>query len=384
MKSFAVVHNIPSPYRLYLFKRLAKALEDRYYRLHVHFMAECHGGRPKEWAPGNKSLGFAHTFWCDIGPTVRGKEWHLNVGLVGHLLANSSDVLMIGGPWDSLTGALCSGLGRRTVGIAWIEGNTNTPGSLSPFALGVKRGLLRRFALCAVPGAEGSRLLRFICGDRRPRPVILPNLVDETRFRGASGISQTERDAVRDSFSVGPTDRLAIWPARHIPEKGIHQFLSHLRTETLKGWKIVIVGDGPLRASIEALIQQRGLDSAVILAPYVGYADMPALYASADLFVLASVYDNNPLSVPEAMHSGLPVLLSRRIGNYPEAFDHGRNGWSFDPASDEELTVAVEQAFSAEPEALRAMGRASKNIACQRWNSERAVGEFLSAVLPEA
>jgi glycosyltransferase involved in cell wall biosynthesis len=58
--------------------------------------------------------------------------------------------------------------------------------------------------------------------------------------------------------------------------------------------------------------------------------EMVRLYAAADLFVLPSLIDPSPLSPIEACAAQLPLLASRRIGNYDDVLEDGTNGWGFD------------------------------------------------------
>jgi glycosyltransferase involved in cell wall biosynthesis len=246
-----------------------------------------------------------------------------------------------------------------------------------------KRFLLRRFQYVAVPGQEGMAYLEMLGlrrGGARPEAVILPNLVDETRFVPRAGHPRGELEAIRRSFEIDPADRVAICPARLRPVKGIAEYLATINPGMLRGWTVLIVGEGPLASALAAQIGNGGYAGRVRLCRYVPYEQMPVLYAMADLLLLPSLYDPNPLSVVEAMHSGLPLLLSDRVGNLPEALAEGENGWGFTPSLPETVRRASELAFSATNERLRAMGAASRSRADRFWNTRRAVWEFLDAV----
>ncbi|MDI6724033.1 MAG: glycosyltransferase family 4 protein [Methanobacterium sp.] len=61
---------------------------------------------------------------------------------------------------------------------------------------------------------------------------------------------------------------------------------------------------------------------------YVGYVDylkMPYLYASSDIFILSSLYENFPMSVLESMSSGI-ATISTEVGGVPEIIKNGKNG----------------------------------------------------------
>lgn len=382
MKSFAVVHNITTPYRVHLFRVLDEELRARDVALHVHFMTRSFGFRPADWQIGSSEMPFEHTFWPNIGPEIRGVPLYVNPGLVAHLARRPADYLMVGAPWASFTGVGVSLLGRRGVGIGWVEGNTHTPGRLGGLLGRAKRAVFERFDIWAVPGEEGRRHAALVLGRTPPDEAVayLPNLVDERAFGSRPADPEAERRAVRSSLDVPVSHRLAVWPARLKPAKGVVEFLSRLRPSDLEGWSVLILGEGRLRPDVEGMIRDRGLGDRVRLAGTVHHERMPAIYRAADLFLLPSLKDPNPLSVVEAMHAGLPILVSERIGNYPEALEPGRNGWGVDPGDPDSVQRAIDEAFSASPERLAALGQRSREVARERWGSRSAVRRFLDSI----
>ncbi len=381
MKTFALVHNIPSPYRLHLFRVMCERLKAREVAFHVHFMAQTHADRP-HWVPAASDLGFDHTFWRDVGPTISGVKWHLNPGLVLSLRGSPPDYFMVGGLWDSLTTPLVSVLAPRQIGIGWFEGNTSAVGRVhGPIGV-VKKALCARYQYLAVPGSEGEKYANiFLDGAPKTKVLTLPNIVDERRFLPRWQLPEDVWKGARNELGVASDDLVALWPARLVPVKGVLEFLSIIDRGLLRGWKVVILGQGPLEVEIQKLIQSKGLDSQVFVRPYLAYEKMPCVYAAADLFLLPSLYDPNPLSVVEALHSGLPILVSSSIGNYPEACYPERNGWGLNPLDKTSVLQATERALSSSVDKLRAMGRESERIAKDFWGSTNAVERFLAPIL---
>ena len=104
-------------------------------------------------------------------------------------------------------------------------------------------------------------------------------------------------------------------------------------------WKLVVVGDGPLR-------EQLPVHSNIV---YTGRLDAASVYStlsSARFMVLPSEwYENNPISVIEALCLGTPVL-GADIGGIPELIDAGRTGLLFKSCSSEDLTQKIEDMFA--------------------------------------
>ena len=87
--------------------------------------------------------------------------------------------------------------------------------------------------------------------------------------------------------------------------------------------RFVIVGDGELRAEIEATISALGLRDSVTITGW--QRDMPAVYGDLDLLVLTSHNEGTPLTIIEALAVGVPVVATA-VGGVPDLLEHGRLG----------------------------------------------------------
>jgi glycosyltransferase involved in cell wall biosynthesis len=350
---------------------------------HVHFMTDSHKERP-HWKYNSDDISFPHTFWKDdLSSSFSRHEQHLNPSLLTSLQKQKPDFLMLGGIWSTYTNLVASLITPRTVGIGWLEGNTITPGQTSNFAMLTKRFFLNRFEFLAVPGQEGSKYIDLILGNQQSKPnlVLLPNIVDESKFLSTNITNEETKKSLKQKLGLSINKKLAICPARLIPEKGIYEFVSHVVPSEVNEWNILIIGQGYLQKEIDHLIDKMELTDIVKIVPYFNYEQMPSLYAISDLFLLPSMNDPNPLSVVEAMFSGLPLLVSNRIGNYPEVLQEGKNGWSFDPRDSLSTKSSVGLAFNSSCQKLKEMGSSSRVFVSEFWDSYKAVDNFLNLVL---
>src|SRR6266481_4423615 len=94
-------------------------------------------------------------------------------------------------------------------------------------------------------------------------------------------------------------------------------------------WELVLLGDGPLRETLNAQLSTLNLHSHVHLPGFKQYDELPVYYALANAFVHASTTEQWGLVVNEAIASGLPVIVSERCGCVPELVRG--NGFTFDP-----------------------------------------------------
>ena len=100
--------------------------------------------------------------------------------------------------------------------------------------------------------------------------------------------------------------------------------------------KLLIVGKGPARVSLEALLARLGLKSSVAFAGYVSDEDFPKAFAAADVLALNSPVETQSLIVLEAFATGLPVV-GARAGAIPDAVVPGENGFLFDTDDSEAM-----------------------------------------------
>lgn len=137
--------------------------------------------------------------------------------------------------------------------------------------------------------------------------------------------------------------------------------------------ELVLVGDGPARPAVEALVARLGLTDSVRLAGPTG--DMPALLAEAHCLLLATDYESCPLSVLEAMAASVPVVASR-VGGIPELVVHGRTGLLVRPGDVGALADAVEVLLS-DPDHARTLGAEGRRIARERFSRERMLSRLV-------
>jgi glycosyltransferase involved in cell wall biosynthesis len=166
-----------------------------------------------------------------------------------------------------------------------------------------RRVLMRRLALSRTPVILPSRNLVRIASDiwRLPPTVVryVPNGIDLARFA---------TDAARREAGVPVIGVVAALRE----EKNIARLIRAFAR--VPSGRLVIVGDGPKRPSLEALAGLLGIEDRVQFAGH--HQDPAAFYAQFDIFALSSDTEQMPLSVIEAMASGLPVA-STAVGDVP-------------------------------------------------------------------
>ncbi len=120
--------------------------------------------------------------------------------------------------------------------------------------------------------------------------------------------------------------------------------------------RLVMIGDGPLRAESQAILDAAGLAH---LAWLPGErSDVPDVMRSFDCFVLPSLAEGISNTILEAMASGLPVLATA-VGGNADLVDDGRTG-RLVPAGDVQALAERLSALAADPAAAAALGRGGR------------------------
>jgi sugar transferase (PEP-CTERM/EpsH1 system associated) len=201
-----------------------------------------------------------------------------------------------------------------------------------------------------------------------PRIQVVYNGVDFEQFAHRPA----ERDCVRRELGLADDELVVIQVARLDYLKD-HQ--TAIRTlgrvcRSLPRVRLVLVGEGPEMPRIEAQIQEKGLAGRVL---FVGLRkDVPRLLQAADLFLLTSTSEGIPLTVIEAMATGLPVV-STRVGGLPEMLEDGESGF-LAPAGDDAGLASAILRLSGDPDFRKRVGQRGR---------ERALASFSEANMVE-
>jgi len=133
---------------------------------------------------------------------------------------------------------------------------------------------------------------------------------------------------------------------------------ARLRAEGLR-FEVALVGDGPMRTEIEALIRRLGVEEQVRLLGWSDARGVRDQLRASQALVLPSLAEGLPVAVMEAFALGRPVI-STRIAGIPELVRPGENGWLVTPARVDELADAMREALTAPVDQLEALGHAGR------------------------
>ncbi len=164
---------------------------------------------------------------------------------------------------------------------------------------------------------------------------------------------------MRARLSAGQPQRpLLLYVGRLSPEKEIGRI--RVLLERIPSAQLAIVGDGPARSELEAHFAEHD----VVFTGYLQGQSLAAAFASADLFVFPSRTETLGLVLLEAMAAGCPVVAPAS-GGITDLVDSGRNGFLFEPNSDEDFVRAAQQLLVSGSE--RETFRHNARQEAERW-----------------
>jgi glycosyltransferase involved in cell wall biosynthesis len=196
--------------------------------------------------------------------------------------------------------------------------------------------------------------------------VVVPNGRDLSAF--APG---RDRDAVRKELGLDASTPLAGVVGRLEPQKG-HRYLidawPHVARQ-LPDARLLVVGEGSLRAGLEAQARARGVAGSLI---FTGFrTDVPRLLDALDVVALPSLYEGMPLTAIEASAMARPVVATAVDGT-PEVVLDGSTGLLVPPADARSLAYALLRLLG-DPAVARDMGAAARTYALERFDLQRQV-----------
>jgi N-acetyl-alpha-D-glucosaminyl L-malate synthase BshA len=133
--------------------------------------------------------------------------------------------------------------------------------------------------------------------------------------------------------------------------------------------KLLLVGDGPERAKAWRLAQKLNIASSVQVLGV--RQDIPNILAETDVFVLTSGMEGNPLSILEAMSSGVPVVATE-VGGVPEILKDGVEGFLAPKGDIDEISAKIITLLKDQD--LRSKyGKAARDRTCNEFSPDRVI-----------
>jgi len=176
-----------------------------------------------------------------------------------------------------------------------------------------------------------------------------------------------------DTIIIGSTGRI-VW------EKGYGQLITLMETLKLKDKKIriLIAGDGSLRQKLMDIVTIKQLEDKVVFLGNI--ENIPEFLSMLDIYIQPSMTEGYPLSVLEAMASGLPIIVSN-AGGLKEMIVHGENGIIYKSGDIKELKEALKKMLNLSPNEKNMMGKIALNKISTNNSIEKVAEKYKTKYL---
>jgi glycosyltransferase involved in cell wall biosynthesis len=204
--------------------------------------------------------------------------------------------------------------------------------------------------------------------------VFSPYCVDADSFDAGEDARERLRGSLRLEMGISSETFVILVSGSLIPRKRPHLVLdavSELRRPG-RSLAVVFLGDGELRATLEAKSREMG-DVRVHFAGFKNQRALSAYYHAADLLVLASQFETWGLVVNEALCHGLPCVTSDRVSSAADLIRPGITGETFQGGDPRDVAAAIQRAWAL-------TGREEVRSTCRALAADYSVEEAAKGI----
>jgi glycosyltransferase involved in cell wall biosynthesis len=359
-RDLAIVANVRTPYRLHLHRRIARELPGvRLWSLFTHdqpdqpWVLEAAAEiRPVNFGAGEPVVGSAN-----LRRTIR--EWRKAGRIIRWLAEHRVGAVMICGYNDAGRIRLIRWCRRARVPCFLVADSNARSDRASGLKLVAKRlvvGAVTRWCTGFMPcGSLGVEFLVRYGADRN-RMFLVPYEPDYDLIRSV-GLDRIGE--ARHRLGLAEGRRGIVFCGRLVPVKradlAIAAFAAIARERP--EWDLVIIGDGPLRAPLQASVS-REIRDRVKWAGFVGdQGELSALYAACDLLLHPAEFEPWAVVINEAAAAGLAIVASDAVGAAAELVRDGVNGRAFRAGDLSQLIACLRE--TTDPARIDALKAAS-------------------------
>jgi glycosyltransferase involved in cell wall biosynthesis len=234
-----------------------------------------------------------------------------------------------------------------------------------------RRVLARRWLLRGIPAVVvPSRSLRLVAENvwrlRPDRIFHIDNGIDTVRFSPGKGTQvRQELGIAPNAFVIGTLSLLR-------PVKNVAKLMRTFEAAAPSTAHMIVVGDGPDRAGLEAMAAQLKSKSRI---HFVGTKPDPVPYYRAmDVFALSSLTEQMPISVVEAMGVGRPIV-STDVGDLSEMVSNENRPYVVSSRNEEAFAGAI-RALAASQELRAKIGAANRERCVSRYDQKKMIAAY--------
>jgi glycosyltransferase involved in cell wall biosynthesis len=375
MASVLHITNIPTPYRLPLFREITRQATREGIDFRVHFLGLVR--RDRRWRITEEDFE-------GIDYTIAARP--VMAEAVRAIREARPSIVVLAWAMDLL--ALRLLLYCRRHGIACVVVSGETDRSAAANSLPALRNIFRRpfFTLAHGFVSYGTQSSRYLVGAGVPASRVTTGInvvdtsffarrVDELRRAGDAAASRARyRDADGEEFACH-----LLFVGYLLAEKGGAELVNALSRLGRSDVALHVVGAGEQLEAMRSIAEMHGIGSSVFFHGYRQTSELPDYYAMADILIFPSLEEVYGLVMVEGAAAALPIIASRNAGGTVDVVVEGINGLVVDPVDTAALAGAIGR-LAADPDLRRWMGEESRRRAESVLTVERSARCYLERI----
>jgi len=165
---------------------------------------------------------------------------------------------------------------------------------------------------------------------------VLPNGIFLEKFKGFS------KQIIRDKLKIHFNEKIIIFVGELKQVKGVKYLIKAFKiiNQKVPKAKLFLIGDGKQKKELEELVEKLNLKQNVVFVGKVMNEDVPEYMVASDIFVLSSLSEGLPVTILEAMASGLPIIATK-VRGLSEIIKEGENGFLVKPEDPDEIAEKI-------------------------------------------
>lgn len=334
------------------------------YNFKVFFLTDT--SKNRKWNVGEEKIEFPYRILknCRFSlPDIDVFEYAFNPFVISDYFSEEKDAIISIG-WANLANMIFMFLALITKKpyYIWCESTINEKTTLRQITKPLVSFFIKYAQGCIVPGEMAKKYIHSF--SQKVPTYIIPNAVDNDIFAKVK-IRKGNGKKVKILF-IGRFEIVKDLPTLLSACEVINQKYPHL-------FDLTLVGYGTQEEKLKKIVSSRKLDF-VKIQGYVPREKLPKVYKTHDIFVLPSIREVWGFVVNEAMASGLPIIISNKIGCGSDLVKPDRNGYIFESSNALDLAKYLEKLI-LDRKLREKMGEESLKI-IQNYTYEEKVKKF--------
>lgn len=225
----------------------------------------------------------------------------------------------------------------------------------------IERILLKAYDFIIAPSLYQEEMLKRIGTDRR-KIVVIPNAINYDLFSRAFPLQKDGK--------VLPRSKIVMTAGRLVPWKGLDSlvYAAKIVKQHREDVGFVVLGDGPEGVRLRKMVKELGVEKNFHFLGRKNHGEMPRYLASADVFVLPTLYEPAPHVVLEALACG-GVVVATNTGGLREVIRNGKNGILIEKRNYSQLANAIIKILDDKTYAQRISTLARKTAKRYDWGN---------------